>query len=115
MSEEDRAVMTPGQPDPNGPGEGQDTKRAHGTRASGVPRAGRYGNNSRFEWPSQKQGNENAGWMIISYLAAGMFIYGGLGWLIGHLIGQVAAATLAGLVIGVALAITLVIYRYGRS
>ncbi|MGE5288537.1 MAG: hypothetical protein ACM3ML_15330 [Micromonosporaceae bacterium] len=108
--------QSPKQPQPNQPGEGPGTKRPYGARPGRAPGADRpaYGSN-RFEWPSSKQGNENAGWLIISYLVAGMFIYGGLGWLIGHLIGAVSVATLIGLVIGVALAITLVIYRYGRS
>lgn len=108
--------QSPRQPEPNEPGEGSSTKPESSARTGRAPGANRpaYGSH-RFEWPSAKQGNENAGWMIISYLVAGMFIYGGLGWLIGHWIGAVPAATLIGLVIGVALALTLVIYRYGRS
>lgn len=65
--------------------------------------------------PLQRTGDENVGWVIISYLVAGMFFYGGLGWLIGHWIGATQAATLIGLLAGLALAVVLVIYRYGRS
>jgi ATP synthase protein I len=106
----------PNQPQPDEPPKGLGMKRPYGARPGRAPGADRpaYGSN-RFVWPSSGQGNENAGWLIISYLVAGMFVYGGLGWLIGHLIGAVSVATLIGVVIGLALAITLVIYRYGRS
>lgn len=59
--------------------------------------------------------DKNAGWVIISYLVAGMIIYGGLGWLVGQLAGAVRVATLIGLLVGLVLALALVIYRYGRS
>jgi F0F1-type ATP synthase assembly protein I len=66
-------------------------------------------------WPSTGQDDRNAGWVIISYLVAGMIIYGGLGWLIGHWVGAVQIATLIGIICGLILALTLVIYRYGRA
>jgi ATP synthase protein I len=58
---------------------------------------------------------KNAGWVIISYLVAGMAVYGGLGLLVGHWAGAVRITTLAGTLVGLVLALTLVIYRYGRS
>jgi ATP synthase protein I len=63
----------------------------------------------------QRTGDENAGWVVLSYLVTGMLIYGGLGWLIGHWVGSVSVAMLIGLLVGVALAVTLVIFRFGRS
>lgn len=65
--------------------------------------------------PSTGQDDKNAGWVIISYLVAGMIIYGGLGWLVGHWAGAVRIATLIGISAGLVLALALVVYRYGRS
>ena len=70
---------------------------------------------SRFVRRRSGRGDENAGWVIVSYLVTGMVVYGGLGWLIGHLIGVASVATLIGLLVGLALAVILVIFRYGRS
>lgn len=67
------------------------------------------------DWPSTGQDDKNAGWVIISYLVAGMIIYGGLGWLVGHWAGAVRVATLIGISAGLVLALALVVYRYGRS
>lgn len=63
----------------------------------------------------QDHDDKNAGWVIISYLVAGMIIYGGLGWLIGQWTGAVRATSLIGIMAGLVLAMALVIYRYGRS
>jgi ATP synthase protein I len=65
--------------------------------------------------PSAGHDDTNAGWVIISYLVAGMVVYGGLGRLVGHWAGAVRAATLIGVLTGLVLALALVIYRYGRS
>ena len=59
--------------------------------------------------------DKNAGWLIISYLVAGMVVYGGLGWLVGHWAGAVRVTTLIGVLVGLVLALTLVVLRYGRS
>ncbi len=100
------------------------------SRAPGPPeRPGKHANtgksaaesrgpaDSRFvrRRPGRGAGNENVGWVIVSYLVTGMVVYGGLGWLIGHLIGVASVATLIGLLVGLALAVILVIFRYGRS
>jgi ATP synthase protein I len=66
-------------------------------------------------WPSTGKDDKNAGWIIISYLVAGMAIYGGLGWLVGQFVGAVRITTLLGTVVGLVFALALVIYRYGRS
>lgn len=73
------------------------------------------GGSGGANWPSTGQDDKNAGWVIISYLVAGMIIYGAFGWLIGHWVGAVQVATLIGVIGGLALALTLVIYRYGRG
>lgn len=65
--------------------------------------------------PPAGRDDTNAGWVIISYLVAGMVVYGGLGRLAGHWAGAVRAATLIGALTGLVLALALVIYRYGRS
>ncbi|HUZ37836.1 MAG TPA: hypothetical protein VMV17_16060 [Streptosporangiaceae bacterium] len=59
-------------------------------------------------------GGENPGWTIFSYLIAGMLVYGGLGWLIGHWTGYPIIFPL-GMVAGLALSVVVIIYRYGRS
>ena len=33
-------------------------------------------------------GGQNIGWTIFGYLISGMFVYGGLGWVIGHWTGH---------------------------
>lgn len=67
------------------------------------------------DWASAGRDDKNAGWVIISYLVAGMVIYGGLGWLLGQWVGAVQVTTLVGILVGLVLALALVIYRYGRS
>jgi hypothetical protein len=57
--------------------------------------------------------SEQDGWAILSYLVAGMVIYGGIGWLIGwwtHLPWLFGI----GMVVGVALGTALVIFRVSR-
>jgi len=58
-------------------------------------------------------GEENAGWSVFSYLIAGMAVYGGIGWLVGHWL-HVAILFPLGMLAGLVLAIVLIIYRYGR-
>ena len=57
---------------------------------------------------------ENAGWTIFSYLIAGMLVYGGLGWLIGHWTRHPIIFPL-GMLTGLALSTAVILYRYGRS
>jgi ATP synthase protein I len=57
----------------------------------------------------------NPGWSIVSYLVAGMALYGGIGWLIGRWTGFSAVLLPVGLLVGLGLALTLIIFRYGRS
>ena len=64
--------------------------------------------------PSPPRDGGNASWTIFSYLLAGMLVYGGIGWLIGHWTGHPLIFPL-GMVAGLGLSLWLVIYRYGRS
>ena len=63
---------------------------------------------------SPPDGGGNLGWTIFSYLLAGMLVYGGIGWLIGHWTGHPLIFPLGALA-GLALSVGLVIHRYGRS
>jgi len=63
----------------------------------------------------QSGGEQNPGWAIVSYLVAGMAVYGGIGWLIGRWTGYSAVLFPVGLLCGLGLALTLIILRYGRS
>ncbi len=63
----------------------------------------------------QSGGHANPGWSIISYMVAGMAVYGGIGWLIGRWTGYTAVLFPVGLLAGLGLALTLIILRYGRS
>lgn len=53
------------------------------------------------------------GYRILSYIAAGLLFYGGLGWLGDKYLGTVFLLPL-GLIIGLVLAMYAIIKRYGR-
>ncbi|QXJ21771.1 AtpZ/AtpI family protein [Actinomadura graeca] len=55
----------------------------------------------------------DAAWSAPSYLLSGMFIWGGLGWLLSKWTGLIWFTPI-GLVIGVVLAIYLIYVKYGR-
>jgi len=59
-------------------------------------------------------GGQNIGWTIFGYLISGMFVYGGLGWVIRHWTGHPLIFPL-GMLAGLTFSVWLVIYRYGRS
>ena len=77
----------------------------------GTTRDGNDGGPSR---PPSPDDGENLGWTIFSYLLAGMLVYGGIGWLVGHWTGHPLIFPLGALA-GLALSVGVVIYRYGRS
>ena len=64
--------------------------------------------------PARPADDGNAGWTIFSYLIAGMLVYGGLGWLIGHWTRHPIIFPL-GMLTGLALSTAVILYRYGRS
>lgn len=62
--------------------------------------------------PVRQTGGTDQGMRILSYLIAGIMLYGGLGWLGDHLLGtRILLPT--GLVLGAAVSIYIIIKRYG--
>jgi len=55
----------------------------------------------------------NEGMRVLSYLLAGVALYGGLGWLADHLLGTVLWLPI-GIVLGAAAAAYTIIRRFGR-
>lgn len=62
---------------------------------------------------SEDRATADAAWSAMSSLIAGMLIYGGLGWLVGHWLGNEAPFIAGGLLIGMALALYSVFTRLG--
>ncbi|MGH3262120.1 MAG: hypothetical protein ACRDNS_09015 [Trebonia sp.] len=56
---------------------------------------------------------KGSGYTIFSYLVAGMLVYGGIGWLIGHFT-HVSLLFPIGMLVGLAISVGWIIYRYGR-
>ena len=65
--------------------------------------------------PGKPGGTAADGWAIISYLIAGMAVYGGIGWLISRWTGMPPVLLPAGMVVGLVIALVMVVLRYGRS
>lgn len=55
----------------------------------------------------------NTGWLAVSYLIAGMAVWGFVGWLIDRWLHTGGAATAVGIVIGAAGGVYLVVRRMG--
>jgi ATP synthase protein I len=66
--------------------------------------------NARSDGPPE----QNAGWTIFSYLLAGMFFYGALGWLVSRWT-RLPVIFPVGMIVGLLLAIVLIVWRYGRA
>jgi ATP synthase protein I len=58
--------------------------------------------------------NANDGWKIFSSMIAGMAVYGGIGWLVGHWTG-ISILFPLGMIIGIALSLVMIIFRFTRS
>jgi ATP synthase protein I len=54
------------------------------------------------------------GWVVFSYLIAGMVAYGIIGWAIGKAV-HVGLLFPIGMMVGLAISVSYVIYRYGRQ
>jgi ATP synthase protein I len=54
------------------------------------------------------------GWRVFSRMIAGMVLYGGIGWLIGHWTG-ISILFPLGMLFGVVLSVAMIIFRYARS
>ena len=54
------------------------------------------------------------GWRIFSSMIAGMVLYGGAGWLIGHYTG-ISILFPLGMLAGLVLSVLMIIFRFARS
>lgn len=61
----------------------------------------------------QRGGHTDDGMVVLSYILAGLILYGGLGWLGDHYFETVWLLPL-GLIVGLASSIYLIVKRYGR-
>jgi ATP synthase protein I len=93
-------------PPPAGPGV---AGRRHQTWASRVDSGQRA--NTGQQQPAMGRGT---GWEVVSYLLAGMTVYGGIGWVIGHYT-HIELLFPVGMVIGLAISLGWVVYRFGRK
>jgi F0F1-type ATP synthase assembly protein I len=59
--------------------------------------------------------DDEAAWAAVSHLAAGILLYGGIGWLLSLLFGQQALFIAAGVVFGVVLAMFMLFRRLGPT
>ena len=58
--------------------------------------------------------SDEAAWAAVSHLAAGILLYGGIGWLLGQWLGHRALFVAAGAIFGVVLAMFMLFRRLGR-
>lgn len=79
---------------------------------TGPPGGGRAdgGRGSRGR-PGPPPVSPGTGWSVLSYLIAGMVLYGGIGWLIGRWT-HIAVLFPIGMIAGLGFGITLVILRF---
>jgi F0F1-type ATP synthase assembly protein I len=63
---------------------------------------------------SDPKGNDGDGIAALSYILAGLLLYGGLGWLGDRWLGT-SFLLPAGLILGLALGVYLVVKRYGAQ
>jgi ATP synthase protein I len=64
--------------------------------------------------PEPPPADASDGWRIFSNMIAGMVLYGGLGWLIGHWT-RIPILFPLGMILGIVLSVLMVIFRYTRS
>lgn len=74
-------------------------------------RPGRYGAGNQGS--AEDVLTAGSGWTVFSYLIAGMLVYGGLGWVIGHFT-HISLLFPIGMLVGLAISVGWIIYRYGR-
>ncbi|MFZ1410783.1 MAG: hypothetical protein WAS07_04965 [Micropruina sp.] len=60
-----------------------------------------------------ERGGADQGMRIISYLVAGLLVYGGIGWLLDYFFRTTFVFPL-GIIVGAAAGVYMVIMRYGR-
>ena len=56
--------------------------------------------------------NSGTGYEILSYIVAGMIVYGGIGWLVGRAV-HIELLFPIGAVVGLAISLGWIVYRYG--
>lgn len=59
--------------------------------------------------------SDDAAWAAVSHLAAGILLYGGLGWLLGQWLGNRSYFVAGGVIFGVALAMFMLFRRLAPS
>lgn len=62
---------------------------------------------------AQRSGNTDDGMVALSYILAGLILYGGLGWLGDHFL-NTSWMLPVGLIVGLATSVYVIIKRYGR-
>ena len=55
--------------------------------------------------------SDTAAWSAVSHIAAGILLYGGIGWLLGHWLGHESYFVAGGVLVGVALAMFMLFRR----
>jgi ATP synthase protein I len=81
-------------------------------RARGQP--GAPAMTGRGPAPEQPPPRADDGWRVFSRMIAGMVLYGGAGWLIGHWTG-ISILFPLGMLFGIVLSIVMIILKYARS
>ncbi len=64
--------------------------------------------------PDQPPQHAGEGWRVFSSMIAGMVIYGGIGWLIGHWTG-ISVLFPLGMLFGIVLSLLMIIFKFSRS
>ncbi len=59
--------------------------------------------------------SDDAAWAVVSHIAAGILVYGGLGWLLGSWLGHRSEFVAGGVLVGVALALFMLFRRLEAS
>jgi ATP synthase protein I len=64
--------------------------------------------------PEQPPPHASDGWRVFSSMIAGMVVYGGIGWLIGHWTG-ISLLFPLGMLFGLVLSLLMIVFRFSRS
>jgi ATP synthase protein I len=82
-------------------------------RAAGQPATAAMTGPGRPE-PEQASPRAEEGWRVLSRMIAGMVIYGGIGWLIGHFTG-ISILFPLGMLFGLVLSLVMIVLRFTRA
>jgi ATP synthase protein I len=64
--------------------------------------------------PEQPPPRADEGWRVFSSMIAGMVLYGGIGWLVGHFTG-ISILFPLGMLFGLVLSLVMIILRFTRA